>query len=122
MSYVEFSSLERLRCERHGAASTLDLLKKVTGGYAVMATLTKRFFIGREFASQEGVYRSILTMDKPTELTDEVARDLVFVDLNMPGRPKMRWRVSTETRPNTLEARWVMQVSAAFNDTTAIVP
>jgi len=121
MSYTNFSNLESLRCKRHGKDSTLTLLSKAVGGYSVLGVLTKRFFIGRKFATQQGAYITILTADRPDALA-ATAKDLAFVDLFQPALAgSMRYRVSAETRPSTIEVRWVLELTAAFNDTSAII-
>lgn len=121
MNNRRFSTLDWQRRRRFGDASTLTLLKKVAAGLGAIAVLDRNFFIGRQWSTQVGAYVVIATIDRPTALTAQAAADLLFVDLLKGDGTTWRYRVSTETRPTDLEERWVLQLTAAFNDKTAVV-
>lgn len=120
MSYLDSSNLEFLRRKHFGIESKLRLLKKDAAGYAIIGTLTKNFYLGRQFDTTQGAYVVKLTMDRPEDWGSQIVRDWVFVDLIKPDNTYDRYRVSTDSPPNTLEERWICNITAAFNDRTAI--
>lgn len=118
MAYLRHSKLDAMRRRHFGAESRLRLLRKNPAGVGLvlMQTLAKNFFIGRQFATQQGAYITVLTMDKPADFGKEEADELLFVELVRGDGAVDRYRISTETKPSTLEERWVLQLTAAFND------
>lgn len=122
---TKFSQIETFRRARHGKNSRLRFLtddRQAAEGYEQLAEMTSNFYLSKGGVdAASGAYLAKLAINKPRELAAATLARAVFVDLILDeGTRVLRYRLSSESPPTTIEDRWYFKISGAFSDKTPI--
>lgn len=127
-SLIDDSRIEEMRRRWHGKNSYLRLLSLHASDktkLALIAQVTSKFVLARQYATQADQLIAVLTVHTkgyPTLTRTVLNRDLTFVDYVNPDDSTIeRWRFQTKTPPQFYGDRYICQLGAAFNDKTPIL-
>lgn len=122
---LRHTTIETFRKRQHGG-SVLRLYKLNANGETIslIRELTKGFFLSVSPDTTEGAIPFVLTIDmpfSPSLTVSELAATHMVILYNASTAESKRYRIDTETVPQTGDSRYVFGVHAAYNDAKAIV-